>query len=249
MAGKKDKRRFARLFLLLRVTKLWVLMVPLWPFFRRFWAMLKDDILVFTKEFHYRGKLSRGIRTSFISLIPKKKGDIGIKDFRSISLIGSVYTILTKVLARRLQKILPCIILKEQRVFVKGRHILNGVLLANECVHSRDRERKPGVICKLDLEKAYDRVDWGLLQYLLCRMGFGVKWINWIKEYVSLACFFIMINCSPKSFFLTQRGLRQGDPIYPSIFVIIAEALSRMGVVAKNRVLIRGGSRWLNRLI
>lgn len=79
---------------------------------------------------------------------------------RPINLIGSIYKILAKVLAGRLQKVLPCIISKNQGAFVKGWQILDGVLVANECVHLRNKERNLGLICKLDLEKAYNRVNW-----------------------------------------------------------------------------------------
>ena len=136
-------------------------------------------------------------------------------------MIGTVYKILAKVLAARLQKILPCIISEEQGAFIKGRQILDGILTASECVHARDKERKPGLICRLDLGKAFDRVDWGFLQYLLQRMGFGQKWRNWIKECMTSASFSIMINGTPKGFFHAQRGLRQGDPQSPFPFVII----------------------------
>lgn len=82
-----------------------------------------------------------------------------------------------------------------------------GVLIANGCVHSRYREKVPG-LCKLDLEKAYDRVDWDFLMYLLRRMGFGVR--TWIHKCVSSVKYSILINGSPKSFF-SENGLRQGD--------------------------------------
>ena len=124
-------------------------------FFQRFWSLLKEDILVFMEEFHERGKLSKGMGASFITLIPEKGGETSMRDFRPISLIGSIYKILAKVLAGRLQKVGPCIISKEQGTFVSGRRILDGILVANECVHSRNKERKPGLICRLDLEKAY----------------------------------------------------------------------------------------------
>eukprot|EP00268_Persea_americana_P022299 TRINITY_DN22188_c0_g1_i1.p1 TRINITY_DN22188_c0_g1~~TRINITY_DN22188_c0_g1_i1.p1 ORF type:complete len:288 (+),score=35.68 TRINITY_DN22188_c0_g1_i1:796-1659(+) len=205
-------------------------------FIQRFWSMLTEDILEFMKEFHSRGKLSKGIGASFIALIiPKTEGEIGIKDFRPISLIGSVYKILARVLAGRLQKVLPEIISQEQGTFVKGRQILDGVLKANECIHSRDKERRPGLTRKLDLEKAYDRVDREFLQYLLYRMGFGATWQNWIKECLSSVHFSIINNGSPKDYFQTQRGLRQCDPLSPFLFVIVAEALSRMVMKAENQ--------------
>lgn len=92
-------------------------------------------------------------------LVPKKTGANRIKDFRLISLLGSMYKILAKVLAARIQKILPSVISPSQGAFVHGRKVLDGVLQANECIHSRFKDREPGLICKLDLEKAFDRVD------------------------------------------------------------------------------------------
>lgn len=100
---------------------------------------------------------------------------------------------------------------------------MDGVLIANECIYSRDREREHGLICKLDLEKAFDRVDWEFLQYLLFRMGFGAKWRNLIKECLSSAYFSILINGSPKGFFPAQTSMRQGDLLSPFLFVIVVE--------------------------
>ena len=94
-----------------------------------------------------------------------------------------------------------------QGAFVHGLQILDGVLIANECIHSRLKERTPGIICKLDLEKACDRVDWEFLQYLMRRMGFGAKWWGWIAECLSSATFLILINGSPFRFFSASRGL------------------------------------------
>ena len=136
----------------------------------------------FMEEFYQRGKLSKGMGASFIALIPKKVGDLGIKNYRPISLLGSLYKILSKVLAGRIQKVLLKVKSIEQGAFVKGRQILDDILVANECVHSRLKERLPGIICKLDLEKAYDRVGWKFLQYMLRRMVFGEKWRMWIWE-------------------------------------------------------------------
>ena len=121
-----------------------------------------------------------------------------------------------------------------------GRQILDGVLIANECIHSRYKERVPGLICKLDLEKPCDRVEWDFLLYILRSMGFGVQWRAWILECLSPASFSIMINGSPKGFFSASRGLCQGDPLSPFLFVVVGEALSQMIYAGANANLIQG---------
>lgn len=109
--------------------------------------------------------------------------------------------------------------------------------MANECLHSRHKERKPGLICKLDFENAHDRVKREFFLYVLRHMCFGVKWSEWFQACVSSACFSILINRSPKGFFQQQRGLRQGDPLSP---FLSEEALSRMLEVASSANLFRG---------
>ena len=99
------------------------------------------DVMTFMKEFHENGKLSKHIDALFIVLITKKADVENIRDFRLISLIGAIYKVLAKVLASRLQKVLPWLISAAQGAFVHGRQILNGVLIANECIHSRFKTR------------------------------------------------------------------------------------------------------------
>ena len=98
---------------------------------------------------------------------------IYIRDFGPISLVGSVYKILAKVLANHLKRVLDQLISKSQNGFVCGGQILDSILIANECVDSQVKSQVPGVICKIDIEKAYDHVNWEALLDLLRRMGLG----------------------------------------------------------------------------
>ena len=108
-----------------------------------------------------------------------------------------------------------------QNAFVRNRQILDSVLIANECLDSRVKTGLPGILCKLDVEKAFDHVNWGFLMQLLEWSGFSVKWRQWIF-------FCISTVCTPCGVFESSRGLRQGNPLSPLLFVLVMEALGRM---------------------
>lgn len=191
-------------------------------------------------EFHQNGKLVRGINSSFIALIPKNENLSSLGEYRPISLIGSLYKILAKVLSNRIKTVMPRIISDTQPAFIGGRNILDGILIANEVVDGWKKDRKNGIILKLDFEKAYDSVNWGFLVSMLSNFGFGAKWVSWIKECVTSANISIFVNSSPTSEFRPQRGLRQGDPLSPFLFNIVAEGLNILLSRAKQLGLIKG---------
>ena len=115
---------------------------------------------------------------------------------------------------------------------MKGRQILDSFLIASECIDNRLKSGVPGVLCNLDVEKAYDHVSWGFLMYMLQRCGFSEKWRNWIMCCISTVKFFILINGSLSDFFGSSRGIWQEDPLSPLLFDIVMEGLSRMLDVA-----------------
>ena len=190
-------------------------------------------------NFHTQALFEKSLNASFLALIPKKVDAVEVKDFWPISLVGGIYKIISKVLANWLHKVAHGLILDSQNAFVKGKQILDFVLIASECIDNRLKSGVPGVLCKLDVEKPYDHVSWDFLMYMLQRCGFSEKWRKWIRYCISTIKFFILINGSPSDFFGSSRVLRQGDPLSPLLFDIVMEALSRMLDVAASVAILR----------
>ena len=139
------------------------------------WSFLKEEVMGFFKDFHDQGRFVKSINTFFLVLIPKIGGVEDLKDFKPISLVGSFYKLLAKVLANRLKKVIGKIVSQSQNAFMEGRQILDALLIVNEAIDSMQKSGGGGILCKLDIEKVYDHVNWSFLIWLLERLGFGAK--------------------------------------------------------------------------
>ena len=209
-------------------------------FFQKCLDIIGQDLWRAIEASRNGGSILAEINHSFITLIPKKSDPESPGDFRPIALCNTVYKIFSKILANRLKKILPKIISEEQTGFMPGRSILDGIITIQETIHSAGRNKEACMIMKLDIQKAYDMVDWRFLCKTLEAFGFSSQWINLIYKFISTPKNFVLLNGSPKGFFEISRGIRQGDPLSPFLFIIMAEAFGRAITDAYYKQKIKG---------
>ena len=195
-------------------------------FFQTFWGPLKDDNLSLFQDL-YLDKLDiQRLNYGVITLVPKVVDANTIKNFRPICLLNVDYKGITKVLTNRFTPVAPKLIGGNQTGFIKGRNILEGVLILHEVVHELRTKGKRGLILKIDFEKAYDKVNWNFLLQSLRMKGFSSKWIEWIKSFISGGSVAININDEVGPYFQTKKGVRQGDPLSPILFNIVSDMLT-----------------------
>lgn len=194
-------------------------------FFRKFWDHVKTDMYMAVKHFEKTGVLNSGCNASFVTLVPKVPDPVGIADYRPISLIGIIYKVISNVLTERLKTVISSIISPEQTAFVRGRSILDGPLIANEILSWLKKSKRKALMLKVDFEKAFDCISWNFLDCVLEQMNFGLTWRSWIRGCLSSATVSVLLNGSPTKQFRVERGVRQGDPLAPFLFIIASEGL------------------------
>jgi hypothetical protein len=200
-------------------------------FYQRNWATLKEEVINAVKVFFVTGRMPEGVNDTAIVLIPKIEQPETLKDFRPISLCTVLYKVLAKCMVNRLRPILGELISANQSAFVPGRLITDNALVAFECMHFIEQNvntNKDYCAYKLDLSKAYDRVDWDFLKKAMQRLGFAPRWVNWIMACVTTVSYKVKFNGTLLDSFSPSRGLRQGDPLSPFLFLFVADGLSAL---------------------
>eukprot|EP00253_Pinus_taeda_P010059 PITA_10059 len=195
-------------------------------FYREYWEMIKKDLIKYFKWIQRKNKIGGYTNSTHLALIPKENRPSNFSRFRPISLCNSSYKIFTKVLASRLKPLLPMLISENQGGFMANRQISDSILLVQEASHSSHSRNEKGFILKLDLANAFDRVKHSFLFVVLQKMGFSSSFIDIIRACISGPSIAPLINDRPGPTFRSSRGLRQGCPLSPYLFLLMAESFS-----------------------
>ncbi|CAN1150401.1 LINE-1 retrotransposable element ORF2 protein [Linum perenne] len=198
-------------------------------FYRKYWDIIGPQICKEVIGFFQHAKMPRGWNDTHIVIIPKVPHPEEISQFRPISCCNFNYKIISKIMSSRLKKWIPRIVSEMQAAFTSGRAIQDNIMIVHEVMHhfkTRSGKFNWDMMIKMDMKKAYDMVDWKGLDGILKAMGFNRIWCKWIEECIQTVRFSVLINGNPTDNFEPTRGIRQGDPISPFLFIILTNSLS-----------------------
>ncbi|PKI72827.1 hypothetical protein CRG98_006807 [Punica granatum] len=193
-------------------------------------SIIQPLLISAVQSFFISGKILKEWNITFITLIPKSQQASTFKDFWPISLCNTCYKVISKTLVERIKPLLQKLISPNQTAFIEWRWINENDLLTQEIIHTMKitRARKGWFNMKIDFMKAFNKLAWNFIIVTLSRFGVHEKFIAWIHQCIFTSTMSILINGLPHGYFSPKRGLRQGDPISPYLFIISMKTLSRL---------------------
>eukprot|EP00253_Pinus_taeda_P007884 PITA_07884 len=201
---------------------------------------VSEGILNVVEDSRGSKTILKALNTSFISLIPKQDSAQIADKYRPIDLCNVVYKMISMGVVDRLKPLLPSLVAEEQSGYVEGRQILNNIIKSHEVVHTLTNKRHMGMIMQLDIAEVYDKVNWIYIKKVLTSFGFDHNSVRWVMALVTTSSFSILVNGSPSYIFIPSRGVRQGDPLSPFLFILMMERLGRSIKHAKAMGKIKG---------
>ena len=196
-------------------------------FYRRFWSSLGPDLVEVLNYCYEHGQLSNSQKQGIIRLLYKKEDPLLLKNWRPISLLNTDYKICTKVLANRLKKVLSVILSEDQTCGVPGRSIYENLFLLRDTLDYIDHKQVSAALISLDQEKAFDRVNHGFLQRVLSRFNFGPSFRQWVNIVYTDIHSCVLNNGWLSAKIKLDRGVRQGCPLSPLLYCLVAETLGQ----------------------